>query len=171
MASMKRTTSQSTTATLCDTPAPRPTPSPIPPPVDVVSVFDPASTGGGGPLVRIATAHSQRSAARDERRRSSGTSARPPPLSALTPLPTAPGAKDLPAVFVDAADEKKDIDETERGGPTEAELHEYPDGGYGWVVVAACVTLCALTNGWGTAYGVFQEVSPTLGCTHRTVLL
>lgn len=39
------------------------------------------------------------------------------------------------------------------------EEHIYPDGGYGWVVVGCCTTLCALTNGWGMIYGVFQEVS------------
>lgn len=40
----------------------------------------------------------------------------------------------------------------------EAEPYVYPDGGYGWVVVLCCMTLCALTNGWGMSYGVFQEV-------------
>jgi len=43
------------------------------------------------------------------------------------------------------------------------EPHQYPDGGYGWVVVACCTVLCALTNGWGMSYGVFQEVSARAG--------
>lgn len=44
-----------------------------------------------------------------------------------------------------------------RGAEEEEEGHAYPDGGYGWVVVACCTTLCALTNGWGMNFGVFQQ--------------
>lgn len=45
-----------------------------------------------------------------------------------------------------------------RDAEEEGEAHAYPDGGYGWVVVACCTTLCALTNGWGMNFGVFQQV-------------
>ncbi|WVR03180.1 hypothetical protein IAU60_000171 [Kwoniella sp. DSM 27419] len=35
--------------------------------------------------------------------------------------------------------------------------HEYPDGGYGWVVLLCCVTLAGCTLGYNMNYGVFQE--------------
>ena len=44
-------------------------------------------------------------------------------------------------------------------GEDEAEPHEYPDGGYGWVVLLCCVTLAGTTMGWGMAWSVFQNVS------------
>lgn len=37
---------------------------------------------------------------------------------------------------------------------------QYPEGGYGWVVLACCVVFAASTMGWGMgSSGVFQEVS------------
>lgn len=209
----RTTTPLSTTTTLV--PASRPlallpprppdrTPSPAPPPTaDIVSVFDPASAGGGGPLVRIATAHSQREMARERSR--SGTSQRP----ALFALTRARERDVEPAgVFDDgegsvksgrsrsvrsaksgrSRDSREDRrcccqpggEDNEKETKSEKECHcqqgdeekgkeveeetpgetyVYPDGGYGWVVVGCCMTLCALTNGWGMSYGVFQEVS------------
>lgn len=49
------------------------------------------------------------------------------------------------------------IDDTERS-PQTPPTPPYPDGGYGWVVVISCALLSALTSGWGTAFGVFQQV-------------
>ncbi|ORY26769.1 major facilitator superfamily domain-containing protein [Naematelia encephala] len=34
---------------------------------------------------------------------------------------------------------------------------EYPEGGYGWVVLGCCMTFAALTMGWGVSWGVFQS--------------
>lgn len=142
------------------------------PPPDVVSVFDPASLGGGGPLVRIATQHSQRRLSRE--RSQSVVSAKRPTFTAL-------GDPHSP-VFEEEGDDKLPTNETKtaidvegqvqvlekRAGESrencekcldaEEEAHAYPDGGYGWVVVACCTTLCALTNGWGMNFGVFQQV-------------
>lgn len=197
------------------TPSPRP-PIPVP---DVVAVFDPASAGGGGPLVRIATAHSQRSA----RARSSASSQRPVGMLPAglsmtaaratqvfvddksdeasrkspavvekgvdggegTPERKSPEHQPVPPSSDDASDDEKcapscccggqgccencrrclDPEKCDQGsecGEDPAE-HVYPDGGYGWVVVACCTTLCALTNGWGMNYGVFQQVSTRMG--------
>lgn len=153
------------------------------PPPDVVAVFDPASVGGGGPLVRIASQHSQRSLARRRSRGGSAVSARRP---AVKPLSGAAGGEPHSPVFEDDDDEKDaavmavdvkagvvafggdngdddpekcatclDVAEEEE----EAVAHAYPDGGYGWVVVLCCTTMCALTNGWGMNYGVFQQVT------------
>ncbi|OCF35082.1 hypothetical protein I316_03122 [Kwoniella heveanensis BCC8398] len=36
------------------------------------------------------------------------------------------------------------------------ETYDYPEGGYGWVVVGCCMTFAALTMGWGVSWGVFQ---------------
>lgn len=41
----------------------------------------------------------------------------------------------------------------------EDEVHEYPDGGYGWVVLVCCIALAGCTVGWGTNWGVFQAAS------------
>ncbi|GFZ44734.1 hypothetical protein JCM24511_02459 [Saitozyma sp. JCM 24511] len=35
--------------------------------------------------------------------------------------------------------------------------NEYPDGGYGWVVLICCLTWAGTTMGWGMNYGVFQQ--------------
>ncbi|BEI92022.1 uncharacterized protein CcaverHIS019_0408420 [Cutaneotrichosporon cavernicola] len=180
-------TDLSTTTTLCTKPAlcPAPpcprspaqrTPSPLPPTADVVSVFDPASVGGGGPLVRIATAHSARELARERTR--SATGQRPALFALSRPgiepvfddedaLSTRSGvsqrsgksAKNVPCCET-AEEEEKEVcqcTDQEKGRQEEEEPYVYPDGGYGWVVVACCMTLCALTNGWGMSYGVFQE--------------
>lgn len=175
-------TDLSTTTTLYTRPLAPPapqqrTPSPNPaPPItaDVVSVFDPASVGGGGPLVRIATAHSQRELARERSR--SATGQRPPVFALSRPgiepvfddedaVSTRSGVsrrsgKSVRRVCCENVDDKATCHSThdeEKAAPAEEAPYVYPDGGYGWVVVGCCMTLCALTNGWGMSYGVFQE--------------
>lgn len=151
------------------------------PPPDIVSVFDPASVGGGGPLVRIATQRSQRSLARSRSHRGSAASTQRPVVPSTAADPHSPVFEDdHDSEHASPIDEKKDLggiggageegvggDEEENcqkcidaaEEEMEAAAHIYPDGGYGWVVVLCCTTLCALTNGWGMNYGVFQQVS------------
>ncbi|WVQ78696.1 hypothetical protein IAT38_000783 [Cryptococcus sp. DSM 104549] len=35
--------------------------------------------------------------------------------------------------------------------------YQYPDGGYGWVVLGCCMVFAGLTMGWGVSWGVFQD--------------
>ncbi|WVQ83075.1 hypothetical protein IAT38_005213 [Cryptococcus sp. DSM 104549] len=53
----------------------------------------------------------------------------------------------------------------------EEEEFEYPDGGYGWVVLACCMTLAALTMGWGVSWGVFQDYYKQYVYTQSTTKL
>lgn len=177
---MERTLSMSTEATIVPDTHLAPhaqhthrhrTPSPVPPvpAPDVVSFFDPASAGGGGPLVRIATARSER----ERQRRAEALG-----MTSVPDGSVAPGEKKADdevatstagqgkAASIDeknlaANDEEAKPDDTcdECASATaDAEEHVYPDGGYGWVVVVCCLTLSALTNGWGMNYGVWQQV-------------
>lgn len=131
---------------------------PSPPAPDVVAALDPASAGGGGPLIRIATAHSQRSA------HSANSRPRKRSLFAFTKPEPHPDPE-LPSL----SDDKGECEMTEKDPEIQTPTlspqdqaaadaaHVYPDGGYGWVVAFCCCTLCALTNGWGMNYGVFQQ--------------
>lgn len=90
-------------------------------PPDVISYFDPASVGGGGPLKRITTQQRERAEAE----------AREKGLGRIE--------------SIHEHDEEKDpIPEGEPEPEPEA---EEPDGGYGWVVLACCVTLAAVSMG------------------------
>ncbi|WVQ96561.1 hypothetical protein IAU59_003666 [Kwoniella sp. CBS 9459] len=53
-------------------------------------------------------------------------------------------------------DESKEVTTTIPQLVTLEETYEYPEGGYGWVVVGCCMTFAALTMGWGVSWGVFQ---------------
>ncbi|WVF69050.1 hypothetical protein IAT40_003824 [Kwoniella sp. CBS 6097] len=59
-----------------------------------------------------------------------------------------------------AADPTPALTDSKDTGPpdivTLEEGYEYPEGGYGWVVVGCCMTFAALTMGWGVSWGVFQ---------------
>lgn len=135
--------------------------------------------------MRIATQRSQRSLARSRSHRGSAASARRPTVQASAGDPHSPVFEDdYDSKHASPLDEKSGVvvlgggegrGEGEGDGgddeencqrchdvaeeELEAAAHIYPDGGYGWVVVLCCTTLCALTNGWGMNYGVFQQVS------------
>ncbi|WVQ85671.1 hypothetical protein IAT38_007837 [Cryptococcus sp. DSM 104549] len=49
--------------------------------------------------------------------------------------------------------------------------YDYPDGGYGWVVLGCCMTLAALTMGWGASWGVFQDYYKQYVYTNSTTKL
>ncbi|WWD22773.1 hypothetical protein CI109_107266 [Kwoniella shandongensis] len=183
------------------TPSERAPPPPVP---DIISFFDPASAGGGGPLERIETARSEREREREEReartgvidggggilkrfRTTSGTTKRRPTFikPILPPHPHGPdddeeeeeeefearhvrhGLTNEDSLGTTLTQEinEKDHEYTDstkdREGQTEEaaddELHVYPDGGYGWVVLVCCATLAGCTMGWGMNYGVFQQ--------------
>lgn len=200
-----------------------PAPPPVPPP-DVVSYFDPASTGGGGPLRRISTQQKERAeayerekAAREaaglhvdegllSRFRSASFGNRTRPIGSLAPMvpittvplisersergesatrarssrshtrrqsdgrgaegddgnegdPLSPAlssawsSKTLAALGGDHdghQEKEKDVESRRPSVAVEGQEEEatYPDGGYGWVVLCACVSLAGLTMGW-----------------------
>ncbi|CAK9780167.1 unnamed protein product [Cutaneotrichosporon oleaginosum] len=156
---LSSTTTLYTRPTLAPAPVPaQRTPSPAPPSTaDVVSVFDPAAVGGGGPLVRIATAHSQRELARERSRSATGHKPTPFALSRPAIEPVFDDDEHSVARRRSASVGDASARDPEKDTPEPTEPYIYPDGGYGWVVVGCCMTLCALTNGWGMSYGVFQE--------------
>ncbi|WVQ94275.1 hypothetical protein IAU59_001354 [Kwoniella sp. CBS 9459] len=130
---------------------------------DVVSVLDPASAGGGGPLTRIETARSERQA-----------QAQFGPSQGQGQLPQIEKIKSHAVLEeheheheyghkhdrnhgVEPHANEKGSADTEVGAAAAAEEHVYPDGGYGWVVLLCCLTLAASTMGYNMNYSVFQE--------------
>ncbi|KAK8844679.1 hypothetical protein IAR55_006528 [Kwoniella newhampshirensis] len=59
--------------------------------------------------------------------------------------------------YAHSGDSTKDEEQQGAEEGEEEDLHVYPDGGYGWVVLMCCATLSACTMGWGMNFGVFQE--------------
>lgn len=113
----------------------------------VVSVFDPASVGGGGPLRRITTQQKERA---EQARRAAG-------LRLDDTAAKSSGRNHTTLEEEDVIDTKDgDNEDPDLAGTIE---HVYPDGGYGWVVVGCCATLAGLTMGWGMNWGIFQTVS------------
>ncbi|OCF43102.1 hypothetical protein I317_03071 [Kwoniella heveanensis CBS 569] len=133
---------------------------------DVVSVLDPASAGGGGPLARIETARSERQA-QLTRSRSQSQSQSQAQTSSIAQLKKKDTQKDdgldggdaekgdtykRDAVLEEHENEHEHEHEVdEEAAAVAVEEHVYPDGGYGWVVLICCLTLAASTM------GVFQE--------------
>ncbi|WRT66784.1 uncharacterized protein IL334_003747 [Kwoniella shivajii] len=56
--------------------------------------------------------------------------------------------------FQDTRSTKDEI--IDEGVVESMDTYEYPEGGYGWIVVGCCMTFAALTMGWGVCFGVFQ---------------
>ncbi|WVQ65526.1 uncharacterized protein L199_003703 [Kwoniella botswanensis] len=76
------------------------------------------------------------------------------------PPPPAPHARD--DIDESASIHEKSLERGVEGDRLEEDVaeaieeFEYPEGGYGWIVVGCCMTFAALTMGWGVAWGVFQ---------------
>lgn len=165
-----------TSTTLARSPSTRP----VHPP-DIISFFDPASVGGGGPLKRISTQQRERAELEARERAAriaaglpaeesllsrfrSGSLSRRPKPTAIVPLRVDEDHREglsrstSHKTLAETPGEEKEsgvtIPELEHG----EEDHVYPDGGYGWVVVCCCATLAGLTMGWGMNWGVFQTV-------------
>ncbi|WVF66656.1 hypothetical protein IAT40_001397 [Kwoniella sp. CBS 6097] len=153
---------------------------------DVVSVLDPASAGGGGPLTRIETARSERQAQQAQLAQSQSHSQSQSQTQGQGQgqiQPVGQGRKRNEAdeekgiAFLEEHEhehehehghghehehqhEHDDKDEHEghgQDGVEAVEEHVYPDGGYGWVVLICCSTLAASTMGYNMNYSVFQE--------------
>jgi hypothetical protein len=163
-------------------------------PPDIVSFFDPASAGGGGPLKRITTQQRERAEAEARERaereaqglppdggilhrfRSGSTSSRRAKPRFVTPLtvdeehpttlpkfrpslsPTL-SSKTLAQTLgkeegdfnLASSDEKEKEANAAPVADEESQQvtvdNEYPDGGYGWVVLICCVTWAGTTMG------------------------
>jgi len=161
---------------------------------DIISYFDPASVGGGGPLKRITTQQRERADAEARLRAEREAQGLPPlesgilqrfrsasivrkpkptfitplqehahheedaPLATLSLLSPSISTKTLAATPTPGKELEgfvlRNSSEKEVPGvpPPDIEAHhvledEFPDGGYGWVVIACCVTLSAVTMG------------------------
>jgi hypothetical protein len=149
-------------------------------PPDIVSFFDPASAGGGGPLKRITTQQRERAEAEARERaereaqglppdggilhrfRSGSTSSRRAKPRFVTPLTvdeehptTLPKFRPSLSPTLSSKTLAQTLGKEEANAAPVADEesqqvtvdNEYPDGGYGWVVLICCVTWAGTTMG------------------------